>query len=153
VLRWHRFSLRCRDLFRVAPDTSWYELSDENASVTVTWEGDSEPEPAGSSLFARVFREESLIVVSLLDLTGSQHGDWTLGTDEGRCAKVDVEILCSPEAWRVEVADLGTDEGRFAPVDCDTVTMREGRGIRASVPMVSGWSVLRLTPKESRRDR
>jgi hypothetical protein len=35
VLGWHRFGLRCRDLFRPGfdanqVDTSWYELSDEN---------------------------------------------------------------------------------------------------------------------------
>jgi dextranase len=149
VLRWHRFALRCRDLFRVANDTSWYELSDENASVQVSWEGKSEPEPAGGSLFTRVIREENLIAVSLLDLTGSGHGDWTLGTEKGRCASADVDVLCSPEKWHAEAAILGRDEGRFAPVAREEVAMREGRGIRVSVPIVDGWSVLRLTPKES----
>ena len=35
ALAWHRFALRCRDLFRGGQDTSWYELDDENAAVTV----------------------------------------------------------------------------------------------------------------------
>ncbi len=146
VLAWHRFSLRCRDLFRAAEDTSWYELSDENASVTVSWAGDTAPEPAGDSLFARVLRDESLIVVSLLDLTGNERGDWTLGSNAGRCVGADVDVLCSPESWCVEAAILGRDDGRFVPVDVQGVTMREGRGIRVSVPLVGGWSVLRLTP-------
>ena len=106
------------------------------------------PEPTGGSLFARVFRDESVVAVSLIDLTGSEHGDWTAGTGEGCCASADVEVLCSPERWRVEAAILGCDDGRFAPVSFEEVAMREGRGIRVSVPLSSGWSVLRLTAKE-----
>jgi dextranase len=150
ALTWHRFSLRCRDLFRAATDTSWYELSDENASVTVSWAGETRPEPAGGSLFARVFRDEHLIAVSLLDLSGSEEGSWSSGTDRGRCKSADVDVLlASPETWSVEAAVLGRDEGRFTATDYRKVTMREGSGIRISMPVDAGWSVLRLTPKKA----
>jgi dextranase len=149
VLEWHRFGLRTRDLFRAATDTSWYELSDENASVTVTWTGETRPEPTGGSLFARVFRAETLIVVSLLDLSGSDDGSWSSSTERGHCAGADVDVLISsPAAWNVEVACLGREHGRFSPALSSEVTMREGRGIRVSVPIDEGWSVLRLTPKK-----
>ncbi len=150
VLRWHRFALRCRDLFRATTDTSWYELSDENASVKVSWTGETRPEPAGNSLFARVFRGEHLVVVSLLDLTGSEDGAWSSGTQRGTCTSADVEVLLdSPDSWSVEAAILGRDEGRFAPVGCVETIMREGGGIRVTVSIDEGWSVLRLTPKAS----
>jgi dextranase len=148
ALRWHRFGLRCRDLFRAATDTSWYELSDENASIKVSWAGETRPEPAGGSLFARAFRDEHLIVVSLLDLTGSEDGSWSSGTRRGTCTSADVEVLIdAPESWSVDVSVLGRDEGRFAPSEYVEATMREGTGIRVSVPIDEGWSVLRLTPK------
>ncbi|MGA7834870.1 MAG: glycoside hydrolase family 66 protein [Acidimicrobiales bacterium] len=150
ALEWHRFGLRCRDLFRAATDTSWYELSDENASVTVSWTGESRPEPVGGALFARVFRDENLIVVSLIDLTGSNEGSWSTRTERGGCISAEVEVLLfDPESWCVDVAVLGQDEGRFAPASYGGVTMREGHGIRISVPIADGWSVLRLTPKKA----
>jgi dextranase len=148
VLEWHRFALRTRDLFRVATDTSWYELSDENASVTVSWEGSSSPEPLGGSLFARVIRGDDLIVVSLLDLTGSEDGLWTSGTGEGHCESAGVDVLLdSPESWNVNVAALGRGQGRFEMHDYVATSMREGGGIRVTVPIERGWSVLRLTRK------
>jgi dextranase len=149
ALTWHRFGLRCRDLFRTATDTSWYELSDENASVTVSWSGTTRPEPTGGALFARVFRDEDLIVVSLLDLSGSDQGSWTSATEKGICTGADVEVLlASPDAWCIQVAVLGRDDGRFETAVFSEATMREGHGIRISVPIDEGWSVLRLTRKE-----
>jgi hypothetical protein len=148
VLEWHRFGLRTRDLFRVDTDTSWYELTDENASVTVSWEGLTSPEPEGGSLFARVIRGEGLIVVSLLDLSGSESGSWSAGTSEGRCDEASVDVLLtSPDSWCIEVAVLGRENGRYTPIDAVDVSMREGNGARVSVPVDRGWSVLRLTPK------
>ena len=136
MLAWHRFALRCRDLFRAAEDTRWYELSDENASVTVSWAGDDEPEPTGDALFARVLRDESLIVVSLLDLTGNERGDWTLGTQRRVAVSEPMsDVLCSPEAWCVQAAVLGRDDGRFVPVDVQVShDARRVAGIRVSVP-------------------
>jgi dextranase len=149
ALTWHRFGLRCRDLFRSATDTSWYELSDENASITASWSGATRPEPTGGALFARVFRNDDLIVVSLLDLSGSEQGSWTSATEKGSCTSADVEVLLAfPDAWCIEVAVLGRDHGRFQTAAYGKTTMREGDGIRISVPIDQGWSVLRLTRKE-----
>jgi dextranase len=146
ALEWHRFALRTRDLFRVALDTSWYELADENASVTVTWDGKSSPEPQAGALFARVFRDADLIVVSLIDLSGSATGSWLSGTGAGHCDRADVDVLLATEdSWNVNVAVLGRDEGRFTSEECVAMTMREGDGVRVSVPLGAGWSVLRLT--------
>ena len=148
ALEWHRFALRTRDLFRASSDTSWYELSDENASVTVSWAGPTSPEPEGGSLFARVIRGEDLIVVSLLDLSGSDKGSWFSGTDEGHCDRASVDVLLgSPDLWNIEVAVLGREDGRYTSLEVGEVSMREGGGIRVSVPVERGWSVLRLTRK------
>ena len=150
ALEWHRFALRTRDLFRVAVDTSWYELSDENASVTVSWNGASSPEPRGGALFARVFRNPDLIVVSLLDLSGSDTGSWLRGTSEGRCDTADVDVLLAPmDSWNVDVAVLGSDDGRFVSTKFVAAAMREGDGVRVSVPLGAGWSVLRLTRQDA----
>jgi dextranase len=150
VLEWHRFALRTRDLFRRTLDTSWYELSDENASVKVSWAGISSPEPVGGAVFARVIRGDDLIVVSLLDLSGSEDGSWSSGTREGRCESVDVEVLLgSSDTWNIDVAVMGRDHGRFASLATVATSMREGNGVRAAVPVDSGWSVLRLTRKVS----
>jgi dextranase len=146
ALEWHRFALRTRDLFRVAVDTSWYELADENASVTVTWNGKSSPEPQGGALFARVFRDDDVIVVSLLDLSGSDTGSWLSGTGVGHCERANVDVLlAAQDSWDVSVAVLGSDDGRFASGERVATTMREGDGVRVSVPLGAGWSVLRLT--------
>jgi dextranase len=150
ALEWHRFALRTRDLFRIDTDTSWYELSDENASVTVSWAGESSPEPVGGSLFARVFRGDGVIVVSLLDLSGSEKGSWLSGTDVGHCEGADVKVLLAePESWNVDVAVLGRENGRFSPQKYVATSMREGGGVRVSVAFDAGWSVLRLTRKRS----
>jgi dextranase len=150
VLEWHRFALRTRDLFRAAPDTSWYELEDENASVTVSSTEVASPEPRGGVLFARVFRGDDLIVVSLLDLSGSESGSWSSGTAEGRCQSADVDVLlASPGSWNIEVASVSREHGRFAPSQSAAIAMREGVGVRVTVPVARGWSVLRLTCKSS----
>ncbi len=150
ALEWHRFSLRTRDLFRAATDTSWYEMCDENASVTVSWDGLTSPEPVGGALFARVIRSDDLVVVSLLDLSGNAKGSWSSGSNEGRCEKASVDVLIgSPDSWNIDVAVLGRENGRFAPLEASDALMREGGGVRVSVPVDRGWSVLRLTRKVS----
>jgi dextranase len=150
VLEWHRFGLRCRDLFRESLDTSWYELTDENASVIVASQTTVSPEPRGGTLFCRVRRGADLVVVGALDLSGSAQGAWTDGTKEGLCVAADVSILVDePSRWQADVAVLGTGDGRFEPVSAVATSMREGIGLQLSIPLASGWSVLRLTPKES----
>jgi dextranase len=150
VLEWHRFGLRCRDLFRESLDTSWYELTDENASVLVGSEIAVSPEPRGGSLFCRVRRGTDLVVVGVLDLSGSGQGAWTAGTNEGICVAAEISILVDePSRWQADLAVLGKSASRFEPVDATPTPMREGNGLRFSVPLALGWSVLRLTPKES----
>ena len=150
ALEWHRFGLRCRDLFKFGTDTSWYELSDENASVKVSWNGVTSPEPIGGALYVRVLRSDDFVVVSLLDLSGSDDGSWASPTAAGACTHASVEVLIdSPDRWRVETAVLGRDEGRFTPLATSVTSMREGRGISCVVPLVGGWTVLRMRSEET----
>lgn len=145
ALEWHRFALRCRDLWTTGEDTSWYELSDENAAVIVTSEVPTSPEPVGGGLFCRVRREEGRVVVGLVDLTGSADGSWSIGTSRGTCRSADVSILVgSPEEWRAQVAVLGKDGGHFIDVATKEVAVREGRSIAVTVPLATGWSILRI---------
>jgi dextranase len=150
VLEWHRFGLRCRDLFRESLDTSWYELSDENASVVVTSETLVSPEPRGGALFCRVRCGADLIVVATLDLSGSAKGAWTAGTKNGNAVDAEVSVLVDdPTRWQADLAVLGQNAGRFEPAAAATTSMREGIGLRVNMPLDRGWSVLRLTPKDS----
>ncbi|MGC9221536.1 MAG: glycoside hydrolase family 66 protein [Solirubrobacteraceae bacterium] len=145
VLEWHRFGLRCRDLFRRGNDTSWFELDDENAAVTVAAAVPVRPEPLGGSLFARVVQNSRTLAVSLLDLSGSKDGSWSSTTAGGTCAGAQVTALVQrPECWRAQVAVLGRNGGRFVPVPLTRVAHREGRAVRCQVPIAAGWSVLRL---------
>jgi dextranase len=145
VLDWHRFGLRIRDLFLRGLDTSWYELGDENGAVSVSWDGIVSPEPIGNAVFARVVRGDNVIAVSLLDLTGSDDGAWTSPTQPGDCTEAEVSVLVvSPERWSAQAAVLGRDHGRFAPLNTVESAHREGRAISCRVPIVAGWSVLRL---------
>jgi len=150
ALRWHRFGLRCRDLFKRGSDTSWYELTDENASVTVSWNGVASPEPVAGALYTRVLRSDDLVVVSVLDLSGSEDGSWASLTSAGTCSQAEVQILVdSPDKWVGEVAVLGRDEGRFTSLPLSATSLREGSGVACTVPLVEGWSVLRLVVGET----
>jgi dextranase len=145
ALDWHRFGLRCRDLFKGGGDTSWFELEDENAAVQVSWSGLTSPEPIGGALFARVIRTGDLVVVSLLDLTGSVDGSWSSPTGPGVCEAAEVSALVdSPGEWLAEVSVLGTDDGRYRTLDPDLKEHREGHALSCRVPVDQGWSVLRL---------
>jgi hypothetical protein len=145
ALAWHRFALRCRDLFCFGQDTSWYELDDENAALTVAASAHARPEPAGGALFTRVVRGASTIVVSLIDLSGSRNGRWSEGTQPGSCHAADISALVEhPEQWRAHVAVLGRDGGRFVPLELRLGSHREGRAVTCEVPIADGWSVLRL---------
>jgi hypothetical protein len=146
ALRWHRFALRCRDLFRAGSDSTWYELDDENAAVTVVADGEiAHPEPEGGTLFARTLVGEESVVVSLLDLTGSGDGSWCAGTAPGRCTHADVAALVDdPHRWRACAAVLGQGEGRFERIPTRVDPHREGLSVSCRVALVDGWSVLRL---------
>ncbi len=149
AVAWHRFGLRCRDLFRFGEDTSWNELDDENAAVTVAASARAKPEPVGGALFTRVVRDAETVVVSLIDLSGSREGSWSEGTGAGSCEAATVTALVEhPEHWRASVAALGRDGGRFAPVELEVGSHREGRAVTCEVPIVDGWSVLRLESRE-----
>lgn len=145
VLRWHRFALRCRDLFRSGVDTSWYELEDENASVAVTWSGATNPEPNGGAVFARVRRREDTVVVGVIDLSGAPEGSWRHTSSAGNCREAVITVLVdSPEMWSAEAAVLGADGDRFIAVEAHEVVHREGRALTCTVPVVDGWSVVRF---------
>jgi dextranase len=150
VLQWHRFALRCRDLFRDGLDTSWYELDDENASVVVSWSGVTSPEPLGGTVFARVRRRDDTVVVSVLDLSGATEGSWREPSQAGSCREAIVTVLVdAPERWRVQAAVLGANDGHFVPLDAHEVAHREGRALSCSVALVDGWSVVRFETGES----
>ena len=55
--------------------------------------------------------------------------------------------VCSddPERWEVAVATLGASGDRFTEVPRTEVGHTEGRAIEVVVPVVDGWSVVRLT--------
>jgi hypothetical protein len=145
ALGWHRFALRCRDLFRTGSDTSWYELEDENAAVTVTAARPVKPEPLGGSVFARVVHTESTVVVGLLDLSGSANGSWSERTAPGVCTAAKVAALVAePERWHASVATLGRNGGRFARIELRDEPHREGRALACEVPIIAGWTVVRL---------
>lgn len=151
VLDWHRFALRCRDLFRGGEDTSWTEIGDENASVRIDTRGlDISPEPAAGTLFARVVRRDAMTAISLIDLSGSASGSWTRRTKRSKRRDAKVRLLvANPERCRAEVAVLGRSGGRFRRVALAQTSHREGRAVEAVIPIAEGWSVLRLDESSS----
>ncbi len=145
VISWHRFALRCRDLFLEGEDTSWYEVADENGAVALDWEGPVRPEPVGGALFARVVRADDCVAVAVVDLSGSGHGLWSEPTEPGTCRSVRVRVLLpGPDRWEASAAVLGMGGDRFRPMPFTVVEHREGRAVQVELPIRSGWSVLRL---------
>jgi dextranase len=145
VIAWHRFALRCRDLFIEGEDTSWYEIDDENGAVAVDWGGPAWPEPRGGALFARVVHSEGCVAVGVVDLSGSPNGLWSEPTAPGTCRSVRVRVLLpAPEQWQASAAVLGLGGDRFAPLPFTVVPHRQGRAVQVELPVQSGWSVLRL---------
>jgi dextranase len=145
VLAWRRFGLRCRDLFLEGEDTSWYDIDDENGSVAVESLVPVRPEPIGGAVFARVVQSKGLIAVGVIDLTGSANGRWSEPTAKGNVVSVTIRLLLDhPTNWRVEAAVLGTQDERFLSVHSTEVSHRQGRALEVELPLVDGWSVLRL---------
>ncbi|MGC2485034.1 MAG: glycoside hydrolase family 66 protein [Acidimicrobiales bacterium] len=150
VLAWRRFSLRCRDLFSEGEDTSWYEIGDENGSVAILADAPVRPEPEGGSLFARVNHGEEIVSIGVVDLTGSKNAKWSESTGAGKIPSVRIRVLLDhPDTWRVDAAVLGGRDDRFFRVEATIVSHRQGRALEMDLPLVEGWSVLRLT-KEPR---
>lgn len=149
VIRWRRFALRCRDLFIEGEDTSWYEINDENGSVSVWASHHVAPEPTGGSVFARVFHDTNLVTVGVLDLTGSDNGLWSEPCRKGEVERVVIRVLLDhPEEWRVDAAILGMNRDRFTPLESTLVDHRQGRALEVEVPLEDGWAVIRMTPRD-----
>jgi dextranase len=145
VIAWHRFALRCRDLFLEGEDTSWYEIDDENGAVAAEAAAPVRPEPIGGALFARVVHAEGLVTVGVVDLTGSRNGRWSEPTAKGSVSSVTLRVLLDhPEKWRAEAAVLGAGGDRFTTLLTRDVPHRRGRAVEVELPLASGWSVLRL---------
>jgi len=150
VLEWRRFALRCRDLFLEGEDTSWYEIGDENGSVSVEASEPVRPEPVGGALFARVAHTESGVVIGVVDLTGSENGRWSERTSPGRVRSATVKVLVDhPDVWQADAAILGHGEGRFNEITSRVVAHRQGRALQVELPLVDGWSVVRVTRRGS----
>ncbi|MFY9782881.1 MAG: glycoside hydrolase family 66 protein [Acidimicrobiales bacterium] len=150
VLAWRRFALRCRDLFFEGEDTSWYEIGDENGSVGIESPSPVSPEPLGESVFARVAHGENFIAVSVVDLTGSEKASWMTSTKAGTVSSVTVRVLVDhPGNWRAEGAVLGLGDSRFTDIGARVVPHRQGRALEVQLPLVDGWSVLRLRRAQS----
>jgi hypothetical protein len=152
VIAWRRFALRCRDLFVEGEDTSWYEIGDENGSVSVEAAAPVRPEPVGGALFARVVHAEGLITVGVVDLTGSANGRWSEPTDKGSVSSATVRVLLDrPDRWETSVAVLGANDDRFTRAIAKEVPHRQGRALEVELPLASGWSILRLEVRSTNR--
>ena len=146
VIAWRRFSLRCRDLFSDGEDTSWYDIGDENGSVSILADAPVRPEPEGGSLFARVNHGEGIVSIGVVDLTGSKSAKWSESTAAGKISSVRVRVLLDhSDTWRVDAAVLGSRDDRFFRIESTVVAHRQGRALEIDLPLVDGWSVLRLT--------
>jgi dextranase len=149
VIAWRHFALRCRDLFVDGEDTSWYEISDENGAVGILADVPVRPEPVGGSLFARVVHTDGMVTVGLVDLTGSENGKWSEPTTRGSVFSVTIHVLVDhPNAWTPYAAVLGARDEHFGAIESVIVPHRQGRALEISLPLIKGWSVLRLSRKE-----
>jgi dextranase len=145
VIAWRRFALRCRDLFLEGEDTSWYEIGDENGSVFAESAAPVHPEPVGGALFSRGVHAEDRVTVGVVDLTGSRNGRWSEPTAKGSVSSVTLRVLLDRlENWTVEAAVLGAGGDRFGPLAAREVPHRQGHALEVELPLVSGWSVLRV---------
>jgi dextranase len=146
VVAWRHFALRCRDLFMSGEDTSWYEIGDENGAVSIDATAPVRPEPIGGALFARVNSAPDLVTVGVLDLTGSENGKWSEPTTVGGINNVTVRVLVDdPDRWTSSAAVLGARDEHFVAIQSSVVAHRQGRALEVTLPLISGWSVLRLS--------
>jgi dextranase len=146
VIAWRHFALRCRDLFLHGEDTSWYEIDDENGAVAIEADVPVSPEPVGGGVFARVVHADAVVTVGVVDLTGSVNGKWSEPTAQGTVSEVTIRVLVDhPNAWTPYAAVLGAVDEHFAVIDSVIVPHRQGRALEVTLPLVEGWSVLRLS--------
>jgi dextranase len=146
ILDWHRFGLRCRDLFRHGEDTSWSDIGDPNGAVFIEAPGAAvRPEPAAGCLFVRVVRTGSTTAIGCIDLSGSVDGSWATPTNKARLREARIQLLvAAPERCRAAVAVLGANDGRFQAAELIPAEHREGRAVELRLPIVEGWSVARF---------
>jgi dextranase len=146
VVAWRQFSLRCRDLFLDGEDTSWYEIGDENGAVGIEADVPVSPEPVGGGLFARVIHADDTVTVGVVDLTGSANGKWSQPTTRGTVSSVTIRVLVDhPNAWTPYAAVLGARGEHFGAIESVIVPHRQGRALEVTLPLIEGWSVLRLS--------
>jgi dextranase len=146
VIAWRHFSLRCRDLFVDGEDTSWYEIGDENGAVSIEADVPVRPEPVGGCLFARVIHADAMVTVGVVDLTGSDNGKWSETTTRGSVLSVLIRVLVDhPNSWTPCSAVLGASDEHFAAIESVIVPHRQGRALEVRLPLIQGWSVLRLS--------
>ena len=63
-----------------------------------------------------------------------------------RLHRITVSVLLDePGRWLAEAAVLGQGGDRFAPVTAQRGSHRQGTSLQIELPVVDGWSVLRLT--------
>ena len=145
VIAWRHFALRCRDLFLDGEDTSWYEIDDENGVVSIVTDVPVRPEPVGGCLFARVIHAVDMVTVGVVDLTGSANGMWSEPTTRGTVSSISIRVLVDhPNAWTPYAAVLGAKDEHFVEIESVIAPHRQGRALEVTLPLVEGWSVLRL---------
>ena len=61
---------------------------------------------------------------------------------------VTIRILVDhPNAWTPYAAVLGARDEHFAAIESVIVPHRQGRALEVTLPVIEGWSVLRLSRK------
>ena len=149
MLAWRRFALRCRDLFLEGEDTSWYEVGDENGAVALEWDGPVRPEPVAGALFAagrplgRLRRSGSCrpqreLARAVVRAYGGRPVPLGPGTPAARRPR-EVGRSCRRRSAR--------SGDRFVRWLSTVAEHREGRAAEVEVPLVAGWSVLRMTAR------
>jgi len=99
----------------------------------------------GESLAADRASPAEEVRADVADLTASAAGSLETGTDEGTCREASVELLVEqPESWRADAAVLGAADDRFRAARLTPKEHREGAAVAATVPVVSGWTVVRF---------
>ena len=74
------------------------------------------------------------------------------GGQQSRVLDKDGKVLLDhPDRWQASAAVLGAYGDRFASVYAKEVSHRQGRALEVELPIVSGWSILRLEVRSANR--